>query len=92
MMTREEAHAMAEREVLEYARLGKLREVAKRKGKTELEYALGTLLGACSSLDRDIRSGRLTSGDIESLAALAIELLREMHLQHYNAEGAGAVS
>lgn len=82
MMTREEAHALAEREVVAYARLGKLREAAEQKGKSEVEYAIGTLLGAFVGIERDIKSGTLASADIGSLGALCIELLRECMLEH----------
>lgn len=83
-MTREEAQALAESEILEYARQGRLAEAARLKGKPEFEYALGTLLGAFGGIGRDVRSGQLQSGDIASLAALCIELLRECHLRRYN--------
>lgn len=86
-MTREEAQAKAERDVLEYARIGKLRELAKDAGKTELEYAVGTLIGALAGIVEGARRGDLRTGSIESLAALCIELLRECHLKHYNGDG-----
>ena len=84
-MTREEAQALAEREVLEHARNGKLKKLATQAGQSELEYAVGTLQAALPDVHRRMLSGGLFSGDIQSLAALLIEVLRECHLQHYNA-------
>ena len=89
-MTREEAQALAEREVLEYARKGKLRELAQRAGKTELEYAMGTIVGALGGITEGMLSGDLRTGSIESLAALCIELLRECHLRENNRRSGGA--
>jgi hypothetical protein len=83
-MTREEAHALALREVLEHVEFDKLREGAASWGKTPLEYAVGALRGALPEVHRGLMSGQLMTGEITSLAALCIELLRECHLEHYN--------
>lgn len=88
-MTREEAHAQAEREVLEHARSGRLKMLAEQKGVTQFEYAESTLRGALLATLRDAAAGQLYSVDITSLAALLIELLRECHLKHYNQKPPG---
>lgn len=87
-MNRAEAQALAEREVLEYARMGKIAEAAKARGQTELEYAFGALLGGLPAVEQGLRSGAIYDSDLSSLAALIIEFLRECHLRYYNREGA----
>ena len=79
-MTREEAQAAAERNVLDYARRGLLERVALKDGSTLLLQACRMLAMAMDDLRAAMREGRLHTGAVASLAALCIELLREEQL------------
>lgn len=83
-MTREEAQALAEREVLEQARKGELEKMAKEAGKTEFEYALALLTVGLRGVLRSMLGGRIHTMDLVRLGALAIEGLRECHYRHGN--------
>jgi hypothetical protein len=83
-MTREEAHALAEREVLEYARAGHLKRLADKKGVSMTMFGASTLCGAAMGIRAQLQVGHIDTGDIASLAALCIEFLRECHVEHYN--------
>ncbi len=88
-MTREEAHAQAEREVLEYARGVHLDRVRKPKDDDDLVLTYGMLRAACKDLSRVMESGELRTGDIIAFGSLCVLFLRECHLKHYNQKPPG---
>jgi hypothetical protein len=86
-LTREEAHAQAEREVMEQARKGELQKMARAAGNAELEFALALLSTGIREVLRSMSTGRIHTRDLVKLGALAIEGLRECHLKHHNTGG-----
>ena len=86
-MTREEAQAKAEREVLEYARGGHLERSEKamgRSGQPTLERGFALLVSGMSDVEGKLYAGQMNTSSLITLAALCIELLRECHLKHHN--------
>jgi hypothetical protein len=87
MMTREEAHAQAERDVVAYARGGNMaRAIAKVDGPQREPFyeVAGVLIVAAEGIVAELRTGRIDTAHIEALGALCIEFLRECHLKYLN--------
>ena len=82
-MTREEAQALAEREVLEYARGGRLARTLA-PGEVTIERGFAVLVQGMADTEEKLFAGKMHTGVLISLAALCIELLRECHLKEYN--------
>jgi hypothetical protein len=80
-VTREEAQALAESEVLEIARGGHLKI---SEGSDPIGRAAAIAIAGMDEVSSALMSERADTGHIQRLAAVLIELLRECHLKHYD--------